>query len=143
MSGRSKTREILVLLPAREALPDRLTAFMKKYNLTSAGMALVLQTPHQTIRKWLSGNMVPQATAVPLLTVLEGSAEAREILGVTRYRHKGPIKEVPETDGRRNRIKRQHETARGTVLQASFQGEDDAFLFDEELFIEGPLPRSR
>ena len=142
MSSRSKTPEILALLPGREALPDRLAAFMKKYNLTSAGMALVLQTPHQTVRKWLLGTMTPASAAVPLMTVLENSAEARDLLGVTRYRHKGPIKEVPETDGRRHKLRREYETAPNSTMQAGPQGEDDAFLFDEELFLEGPIPRS-
>jgi len=107
----------------RKAIPARIIAFMKKYNLNYKGMELVTGTLEQTVRKWADEGSLPPSCFGSLLTVLERSAEAREILGVNRYRMKKT--QIPK------RQQRQASTSGNKTVATNLP-------FDEALFVEGP-----
>jgi len=85
-----KSSELTENLRSRIALPERIEAFLSKYQLAVAGFALVISTPDQTVRTWLKAGKkaIPPGALVSLMTVLEESAEMRELLGVIRHRSK-------------------------------------------------------
>ena len=63
-------------------------AFIAKHNLNWMGLSLVLGVTPATTSQWKAGRSYPSETVVNFMHVLEGSAEARELAGVNRWRLK-------------------------------------------------------
>lgn len=133
MAREAKSREALELIALRQELRERIEALMKRYNLKPAGFRLVIRTTEQNVRGWLAGKALPPALLVALMDALEQSEEARQILGVYRYRSKKPqqrsVKPRPERERRAGlELAAQNKPAR----------KDDPY-FDVDLFLEGPV----
>ena len=133
MAREAKSREALELMVLRQGLPARMEIFMKKYNLKAAGFGLVVRTTEQNVRGWLAGKALPPGPVVPLMDVLEQSEEARQILGVYRYRSKKP---------QQRSVKPRSERERRAGLELAAQNKparrSDPY-FDVDLFLEGPV----
>jgi DNA-binding transcriptional regulator YiaG len=133
MVGEIRSREVLELTALRQALRDRIEALGKKYNLKPLAFALIFKTTEQNVRNWLKGKALPPGPVVALMEVLEQSEEARQLLGVYRYRSKAQqrraIKPRPAHKRQASReLAEKNELIRG----------NDAY-FDVELFLEGPV----
>ena len=133
MAREAKSRETLELMTLRQGLPARIETFMKKYNLKPAGFGLVVRTTDQNVRCWLTRKALPPGPVVPLMDVLEQSEEARQILGVYRYRSKRP---------QQRSVKPRAERERQVGLELAAQNKParkDNPYFDIDLFLEGPV----
>lgn len=128
MAVRSKRTRLAAALPARESLGPRIIAFMDKYFLTQAAYALLTWSSEQSVGDWIKGRTIPPGPAAALLTVLEQSEEARQILGVARYRSKNAVRKTKRTAARRSR------TADKNAVPI-----ETAQFFDPDLFVEGPV----
>ena len=82
---------------ARLQAVSRMEAFKTKYNLNWVGLSLVLGITPATTSQWKAGRSYPSETIVNFLHVLEGSAEARELAGVNRWRLKRKRADKPKS----------------------------------------------
>jgi hypothetical protein len=133
MAHEAKSREVLELMTLRQKLPARIETFMKKYSLKPAGIGLIVRAAEQNVRGWLMGRALPPGPVVPLMDVLEQSEEARQILGVYRYRSK-------KSQQRSVKPRRERERQAGLELAAQNKpARKNAPYFDVDLFLEGPV----
>jgi hypothetical protein len=132
MSHTIKGREVASIMKQRMALPDRINAFMSKYDLATAGFCLVVSTAEQTLRSWINKKAIAPGAMIALMNGLEECEELRDLLGVTRYRSKmsrrNEANRAKPGTGKRGRPAKQKEPASNAPA-----------AFDEELFVEGPM----
>lgn len=133
MAREAKSREVIELTALRQGLPARIEAFMKKYNLKPAGFGLIVRTTEQNVGCWLSGKALPPGPVVSLMDILEQSEEARQILGVYRYRSK-----KPQQRSVKPRSARERQAGLELAAQNKSARKDDPY-FDVDLFLEGPV----
>lgn len=134
-------------LAMREKIPAQIEAFMSKHRLDIRGFSLVTMTSEQTLRAWKSGTTTPPGIMAALLLALERSAEARDILGVGRYRKKnlnGNAIRKPSRPGKAaDAIQDVTPPAKPAPAPAPAPALPAAppvlQRFDEQLFVEGPM----
>ena len=85
MSANKPAQNIVTL-----TLPERLRAFMAAHSLSRAQMAVILETPLDTLNNWLDKGRSPPACLLPLMTLLERRSQARTWLGVYRKTDAAP-----------------------------------------------------
>ena len=76
-------------------IAERIRALLANFNMSRGEIARVLRTPGRTLDGWLDDGRIPPACMLPLLDVIEGSGQARRILGVRALRPKGKSRGRP------------------------------------------------
>ena len=131
----------------------QMEAFIAKHSLNWMGLSLVLGITPATTSQWKAGRSYPSQTVVNFMHTLEGSAEARELAGVNRWRLKRKRGDKPKSPAKPPVTKSANKPAEARATQVSLpeQAEErqpqpiapDLELasdrFDIERFLEGSM----